>query len=209
MPTFIVFGAGGHAKVVLDALLRAGREVAGLIDDDASAAVRIGLGRPVLGTRSVLGGQWADAEIVPAIGGNAARARLLDWLRERNLTLASAIHPQAIVGNGVDIGGGCFLAAGAVVNPDTRLGEGVIVNTCASVDHDCRVGRAVHVAPGARLCGGVTVGDETLVGTGAMVIPGISIGARVVIGAGSVVIRDVPDGARVYGNPARTIPAQR
>lgn len=209
MERLILFGAGGHAKVVLDALLRGGRDVAGLIDDDPATTGRLVLGLPVLGTRPVLAQEWAGAAVIPALGVNAARAALLDWLRESQHPLASAVHPAAIVGAGVVLGGGSFLAAGAVINPDTRLGDGVIVNTCASVDHDCRIGRAVHIAPGARLCGGVTIGDETLVGTGAVIIPGISIGARAVIGAGSVVIRDVPDGARVAGNPARALPAQR
>lgn len=207
MERLILFGAGGHAKVVLDALLRGGREVVGLIDDDPAAIGRLVLGLPVLGTRAVLTEEWAGAAIVPALGVNAARTALLDWLRGAPHPLASAIHPQAVVGAGVSLGGGTFLAAGAVVNPDTQLGEGVIVNTGASIDHDCRIGRAVHIAPGARLCGGVSVGDETLVGTGAMIIPGIHIGARAVIGAGSVVIRDVPDNARIAGNPARAIPA--
>lgn len=209
MERLILFGAGGHAKVVLDALLRGGREVVGLIDDDPAATGRLVLGLPVLGTRAVLASEWPGAAIIPALGVNAARAALLDWLRDTPHPIASAVHPQAVVGAGVEIGGGSFLAAGAVVNPDTRLGDGVIVNTCASVDHDCRIGRAAHIAPGARLCGGVSVGDETLVGTGAIVIPGISIGARAVIGAGSVVVRDVPDGARVAGNPARAMPGRR
>jgi len=201
----ILFGAGGHAKVVLDALLRSGRDVVGLIDDDPAATGRLVLGLPVLGTRAVLTEEWAGAAIVPALGVNAARTALLDWLRDAPHPLASAIHPHAVIGAGAELGGGSFLAAGAVVNPDTQLGEGAIVNTGASVDHDCRIGRAVHIAPGARLCGGVTVGDETLVGTGAVIIPGIRVGARATIGAGSVVIRDVPDGARIAGNPAAAL----
>lgn len=208
MQPLLLFGAGGHAKVVLDALLRAGREVAGLIDDDPVAAGRHVLGVEVIGTRAVLDHEYAGAAIVPALGVNAARAALIGWAAGAGHRLASAVHPQAVTGHGVEIGAGSFLAAGAVVNPDTILGEGAIVNTGASVDHDCRIGAAVHIAPGARLCGGVSIGDETLIGTGAMVIPGIRIGARVVIGAGSVIVRDVPDGARIAGNPARPLPAQ-
>lgn len=208
MQSLILFGAGGHAKVVLDALNSAGRDVLGLIDDDPAATGRMILAAPVLGTRDVLAREHRGAGIVPAIGVNGARAALLDWLAQGGFAVAGAIHPRATIGAGVELGDGCFLAAGAVVNPDTRIGAGAIVNTCASVDHDCRIGRAVHIAPGARLCGGVTIGDETLIGTGTVVIPGIRIGARAVIGAGSVVIRDVPDGARVAGNPARAIPVQ-
>jgi sugar O-acyltransferase (sialic acid O-acetyltransferase NeuD family) len=205
MQPLLLFGAGGHAKVILDALVRAGRSVDGVLDDDPASTGRLLAGLLVVGTRDVLTGKWSGAAVMPAIGNNTARAALLSWLKQHRHTIFSVAHPLAVIGNGVVVGEGSFLAAGAVVNSDTSLGEGAIVNTLASVDHDCRIGRCVHIAPGARLCGGVSVGEETLVGTGAVVIPGISIGARAVIGAGSVVIRDVPDGAKVAGNPARPL----
>lgn len=205
MHPLLIYGAGGHAKVVADALVKAGVTVAGFIDDDPAATGKRMLGFQVVGTGAMIDAEWPGAGIVPAIGDNRARAALLARLKAGANPLASAIHPAAIFGNGAVIGDGSFLAAGAVVNPDAVLGEGVIVNTLASVDHDCRIGPCVHIAPGARLCGGVSVGAGTLIGTGSVVIPGITIGANAVIGAGSVVIRDVPDGARVAGNPARPI----
>ena len=206
MQRVIQFGAGGHAKVVLEALLGSDRgTLVTLLDDNPDAQARSLSGIRVSGGREWLRDHWKAAPVVPAIGNNAARAEFVQWLLREGRSLRSVIHPSAVLSPSVTLGAGSFLAAGAVINAETVLGEAVIVNTAASVDHDCRIGALSHIAPGARLCGGVTVGERTLVGTGSAVIPGISIGSDVVIGAGSTVIADVPSGARVAGCPARPI----
>ncbi|HEX8528139.1 acetyltransferase [Allosphingosinicella sp.] len=202
----ILFGSGGHAKVVLEALQaeRPGVEVA-ILDDDPAAASRSLLGHPVRGDRSWLEREWPRVRVIPAIGSNSARAELVERLRESGRELETVVHPAATVSPSALLGPGCFVAAGAVVNAEAVLEAGVIVNTGASVDHDCRIGLAAHIAPGARLCGQVKVGARSLVGTCSAVIPKIRIGSDAVIGAGSAVIADVPDGGRVAGSPARPI----
>ena len=202
----ILFGSGGHAKVVLEAIRAAfpGCAVA-ILDDDPEATRRTLLGEAIAGGRMWLDGNWPDAAVVPAVGTNKARADLVDWLKGKGRTPASVVHPGAIVSPSALIGGGAFLAPGAIVNAEARIGEGAIVNTGASVDHDCNVGAAAHIAPGAHLCGSVQIGARTLIGAGATVIPGIAIGADVVVGAGSVVVADLPDGVRVAGCPARSL----
>ena len=206
MDRLILFGCGGHAKVVLDAILaRNGEADLTILDDSENAEQRSLLGRPVTGGRSWLAKGWPQVAVMPAIGGNAPRAALVDWLQREGRTLATVIHPSAIVSPTARLAGGCFLAAGAIVNPEAELAEGVIVNTAASVDHDCLVGRSSHIAPGARLCGNVHIGERTLIGVGASVAPGVRIGNDVIVGAGSAVIRDVPDGATIGGAPARPL----
>lgn len=204
MERIIVYGAGGHAKVVLEAARAAwpGIEIA-VLDDDPERAGTALLGIAVRGDESWLNAHWEGAGIVPAIGGNAVRAALVERLRGRGRPLVPLVHPSAIVSPSARIGEGAFVAPGAIVNAEARIGAGAIVNTGASVDHDCRIGESVHVAPGNRLCGDVTVGARTLLGTGTIVLPGIAIGADAIVAAGSVVTRDVQDGARVRGTPAR------
>ncbi|HEX8654759.1 MAG TPA: acetyltransferase [Allosphingosinicella sp.] len=202
----ILFGSGGHAKVVLEAIRAAHPECeVAILDDDPEAAGRNLLGEAVHDGRAWLKDNWPDAGVVPAIGTNSARSALIDWLDGAGRALASVVHPSAIVSPSISVGAGAFLAPGAIVNAETILGKGAIVNTGASIDHDCRIGVAAHIAPGAHLCGGVRVGARSLIGAGATVIPGVAIGADVVVGAGSVVIADVPDGARVAGCPARPL----
>ena len=204
----VVFGAGGHAKVVIDIIEQQGTyEVAGLLDDDPKHKDKRFFGYPVLGTRAqlpaLLSAQLRHA--IVTIGDNASRTAVAAHLDQLGWRFASAVHPRASIGRGVEIGPGSVVMAGCVVNADTHLGRQVIVNTGATVDHDCRVEDAVHIAPGCHVCGGVSVGEGSLLGAGSTVTPGVRIGRKAIVGAGSTVIRDVADEAKVSGSPARPL----
>jgi sugar O-acyltransferase (sialic acid O-acetyltransferase NeuD family) len=202
----IVFGAGGHAKVVIDIIEQQGQyEIAGLLDDDPRHRGQHFFGYPVLGTREELPALMSPQlrHAIVTIGDNASRAAVAAHLDQLGWRFASAVHPRASISQGVEIGAGSVVMAGCVVNADTHLGRQVILNTGATVDHDCRIGDAVHIAPGCHLCGGVSVGQGSFLGAGAVVTPGVKIGRKAIVGAGSTVIRDVADEAKVSGSPAR------
>ena len=203
--TLIVFGSGGHAKVVIDAAERQGFKQILVADD-----VEKNWGAQLMGYR-ILGGRKALLQLdtrppaIAAIGDNTARAHIAAWLETNGFALATVIHPSAQIGRGARVGRGSFLVAGAVVNSDAVIGVNVIINTGATVDHDCIIGEGVHLAPGVHLCGQVEVGAGSFLGVGAVVIPRVRIGVNCVVGAGSVVRDDVPDGALVAGVPARSL----
>lgn len=202
-----VFGASGHAKVVIDIFERMrGMKVAFVVDDAERAHYQTVCGYPVIGGRDALlaNRRKAGAGII-AIGNNGARARVAAWLAEQGFRAVSALHPAAAIARGVAIGDGTAVMAGAVINSDTRIGSHAIINTGSTIDHDCAIGDCAHIAPGCHLCGGVSVGAGTMLGVGTRVIPGVRIGNDVVIGAGSTVLEDVPNGARVAGSPCRPV----
>ncbi len=205
MPVY-VFGAGGHAKVVLSTLRAAGYSVEGLFDDDLRKRGTEVLGVPVLGSVAEAQGT-APGQAVIAIGDNRTRRRLAtdsvgwEWV--------TVVHPRAYVDPSAVLGPGTVVFAGAVVQPEAQIGAHVIVNTGATVDHDCQVDDYVHLGPGVRLGGAVCVEEGALVGIGTAVIPGARIGAWSVVGAGAVVVRDVAAGSTVAGVPARALEGKR
>jgi len=204
----IVFGAGGHAKVVIDLIERQGHyAIAGVFDDDLTRKGERFFGYQVLGTRADLPAHSSATprRAIVTIGDNAARAAVAAYLDQRDWRFVNAIHPRASISRGATIEPGSVVMAGCVVNADAYLGAHVILNTGATVDHDCRIEDAVHIAPGCHLCGGVSVGRGSLIGAGSTVTPGVRIGERVIVGAGSTVLRDVADGARISGVPARPL----
>lgn len=202
----IVFGAGGHAKVVADILERAGARIAFVADDDPQRRGTRLLGHEVVGGRAELLARRDEAQAaIVAIGANRARQAVAGWLGEQGFGFALAVHPTAAIARAVQLGAGTAVMAGAVVNPASEIGAHCILNTAASVDHDCRIADWVHIAPGARLCGGVSVGALAFIGAGAVIAPGRRIGAGAIVAAGAVVLADVRDGMRIGGNPARVL----
>jgi sugar O-acyltransferase (sialic acid O-acetyltransferase NeuD family) len=210
----IVVGAGGHAAVVADALLAAGRTVLGFVDDDpAKSGTRV-LGLPVLGDDTALNThRGRGIELVNGIGGpdtaatvspGTLRRRVQQRLSALGWIFAAVRHPGAIVSPSAELGPSTQVLAGAVVQPGAQVGDGAIINTRAVVEHHARVGVFAHIAPGAVLCGEVQVGEETHVGAGAVVRQGIHLAAGVVVAAGAAVVRDVQSGV-VAGVPARPL----
>lgn len=207
-PALLVFGAGGHGRVVADAALRAlawgqvlasdrdplqclGSLLPGVPLKDAAAA------------EALIGQPQAPFQVHVAIGYNAARAKeVAFWGLDR---LVSVIHPFASVSPFSVLEAGCFVAAGAVVAPGAQVGVAGIVNHGAVVDHDVRVGGFCHVAPNASLGGGVTLGQRVLIGAGAVVLPGLTVGDDVVVGAGAVVRESLLEPGIYAGVPARKL----
>ncbi len=203
----MIWGAGGHGRVVADAIAEAGNfQLVAWVDDVNPAATGTSLcGAPILGGPEDLRGLVADGVewAIIAIGQGEARSKLAAEIASLGLKLAVVVHPRATVAKSVRIGAGTFLAAGAIIAPGVELGPNVIVNHGASVDHDCVVEESAHICPGVHLAGNVTVGERAWIGIGAAVIEGITIGADAFIGGGAVVVRDVPPNALAFGNPAR------
>ena len=204
MMDIVVYGSGGHGKVLADAVACAGDRVVGFLDDDASHKSRTVMGHPVLGGAEGLATLHGKGVLVAvAIGDNTTRRRVAARVVEAGLEVASVVHPSAVIARSARLGTGVQILAKAVVGPEAHLGDGVIVNTGATVDHDCVLGAYSQVNPGAHIAGTVTVGEEANVGTGASVIQGMSIGARATVGAGAVVVDDIPPDVVAMGVPAR------
>lgn len=190
-----LYGASGHAKVVLDIVKKAHFVVPFLIDDNPSITNLEGI--PVVQSVDYV------SPIIVTVGDCQIRQRIVNELGDREYL--TVIHPQAIVAESVGIGSGTVVMAGVILNPYATIGNHCIINSGASIDHDCKIQDFVHVAPHCTLCGEVEVDEGTWIGAGTTVIQGIHIGKNCYIGAGSVVVKDIPDNSLCYGNPARVI----
>jgi len=206
--SLVVLCAGGHARVVIEALRSRGTPPSAVTDRD-SARIGSSLGGiPIIGSdEDVLAMKADSVELANGLGNRASRSSPgLSGRRElfgRFTALGYAFpvitHLSAVIASDVIPEEGAQVMAGAIVQPGARIGRNVLINTRAVVEHDCQVGDHSHVAPGAVLCGGVSVGEGSHVGAGAIVLPGVSLGAGSVVAAGAVVAKDVAAGGFAGG----------
>lgn len=209
--SLLIFGAGGHAKVVAETAIATGCYSSIAFVDDR--CVKPGdlppvLGWPVIGplAQGFHGStinQFRNA--IVAIGDAEIRLYWLQQALGARYRVPALIHPTAWVSPSAELGYGAVVFSHVTVQAQAVIGSGVILNTGCSVDHDVLLAAGVHVCPGARLAGEVRVGERSFIGIGASVIQRIHIGADVTVGAGAAVVDDVPVGVTAVGVPARVI----
>ena len=190
-----LYGASGHAKVIIDILKSQNKEIDGLVDDNE--AIKEIVGYPV--SQSLPD----NSSLIISIGANKTRKKVAEKLRHNKFE--TAVHSSAILSEYSTLDEGTVVMQGAIIQSSCKIGKHCIINTGASVDHDCQIGDYVHLSPQSILCGNVTIGEGTWIGAGTTIIEGVTIGKWCVIGAGSVVTKDIPDNRLAVGNRCRII----
>lgn len=171
----------------------------GFLDDDPTKKEIHQI--PVLGKIKDTQKYKDDYDFIIGIGNNKIRKEIAE--SNPTLNYYTAIHPTAVIGEGVRIGNGTAVMAGVVINADAEIKEHCIINTSAVIEHECVIGDYTHVSPQACLCGNVHVGEECHVGAGATAINNISIIENTIIGAESVVVKSIHQKGVYIGIPAK------
>ncbi|MBY0553597.1 NeuD/PglB/VioB family sugar acetyltransferase [bacterium] len=204
MENVVIFGTGGHAKVVTDILLRQKiyKPVAFLSLNESLTTF---LGLPHF-HQSILPQKNFKTGVV-AIGDNFIRSQVVEFIKTHipDFKFITAVHPSAQIAGDVVLSDGTVVMANCVVNSGSNIGSHAILNTGSVVDHDCKIEQFASIAPGCVLGGNVVVGEFSAISLGANVIHGKKIGQHTVIGAGALVLEDVEGFKVAYGSPCREI----
>jgi UDP-perosamine 4-acetyltransferase len=207
--SLIVLCAGGHARVIIEALLSRGIRPAAVTDRDVARVGEMIGGIPITGSdEDILKMSPASVQLANGLGNRASRTdsglsdrrALFGRFAALGYKFPVISHASAVIASDATFGDGAQVMAGAVIQPAVRIGKNVLVNTRAVVEHDCRIGDHAHIAPGAVLCGGVSVGESAHIGAGAVVLVGVSVGGGAIVAAGAVVASNVEAGAFAGGN---------
>jgi len=194
----ILIGAGGHAKVIADIILKSGDSILGFLDDDSTAKLWNinNLGK----INSCL--KYVNHNyFIIAIGNNEIRSQIA--MNYPKLQWYTAIHPSSQIAKGVSIGEGTTIMASTVINSDAKIGKHVILNTGAIVEHDNIIGDYVHLSPRVVLGGTVRIENNTHIGIGVVVKNNINVCSNVVVGSGAVVVKNIKISGTYVGVPAK------
>lgn len=199
MSSLVLYGAGGHAKVIYDIMLSNNLSLEYLVDDNPTSNFfhHISVFEP---QKELL----QNKQVIVAVGNPYLREKIVNRIKNF-CDFQILIHHSSFVSGFSKLGEGTVVMPQACINAEVKVGKHCIINTSSVIDHDCLIEDFVHISPSVTLAGNVTVKKGAQIGIGARVIPGITIGENAIVGAGTIVIKDVPDGATVVGNPGAII----
>lgn len=210
MEKIIIIGSGGHAKVIIDILIKQNKyKIIGLLDDFKNIGVQV-MGHTVLGGTKdlpqLIGNQGITGAII-AIGDNFSRAQTAKNIQKDcpEITLINAIHPSATIAKHAIIEEGAVIMAGVTIGPFCKIGKHCILNTQSSLDHDSVMGDFSSLAPRAVTGGNCKIGAYSAICIGATLLNNINIGDHTIVGAASLVLKDIESYTIAYGAPAKSI----
>jgi len=198
LENYILYGSGGHAKVVMECLSSENKVVEGFFDDASQSTHFQNL--PNFGLYD--NAKKPESFVLITIGNNRIRQLVSQKISHK---FGASVFSHNIISPSVKISEGSMVLQGAVLNIGSVIGKHVIINTRAVVEHDCIIEDFVHLAPGSVVCGNCRIGEGTLIGANAVVAPNLTIGKWCQISAGSSVLEDIPDNSLVMGVPGKVI----
>ncbi|MFV0170299.1 transferase [Empedobacter falsenii] len=134
MTQFVLYGFGGHGRVIKDAIEKLGGEVVHIFDQN----------------NPYDGSLYSECEIIIAIGNNEIRSSISKSVKHK---LGIIIHPDASVASNVIINEGTVVLANAVIQSGSIVGKNCIVNANVTVDHDVIIEDNVSIYPGSYIGG--------------------------------------------------------
>src|SRR5258708_17783200 len=154
MGDLVLWGAGGHGKVVLDIAKAMGTFGAiSFIDDSCERSGHEFCGCEVFGASRHLQSlnDRVRSQYLVSIGRNERRAACFQMALEYGLLPVTLVHPWAVISQSARLEDGTVVLARVGINAGAQIGKNCIVNTAAVVEHDCRVGDHVHLSPAVLL----------------------------------------------------------
>lgn len=200
----VIFGSGGFASLYWHALVNDSphRVVGFTVDRDYLNDSMIH-GLPVVAFDEVEQRfDPAHCGMLIAVGWhkeNGLRAEKQTEAVAKGYTPVSYISSRSFVWPDLEMGEGCMIFEGAIVQPFARLGNGVILRSGCNISHHVEIGDFSFISAHVAVGGGARLGARCFVGLNATIRDNVTIGERSLIGAAAYIPRDLEPGSRCSG----------
>lgn len=162
----LVYGSKSFAATVAELARHCAIAIEGFVDD-------FGEGPNILGNFEELRRSHPPDKFVYGlgIGYSDLLARWQAWQRivAAGYQTPALVHPRAYVADTAQVGQGCLVMAGSVVDIRAKLGEVVVLWPQACINHDADIGANCFISPGAIVCGVARLGPNCFIGAGAAI----------------------------------------
>lgn len=207
MENILIYGASGHAKMIVDIIQKTNTyNLVGFIDSFKSKNLTV-YNHKVLGGLDVLSTLIRTHNIkgiIIGIGNNDLRENAYYAIKEiaPKIKFVSAVHPSAILAEGITVPEGTVIMAGAIVNAEAKIGRFCLLNTKSSLGHDSVMSDFSSLSSGVTIAGNVKIGYCSSICLSSSISQGLTIGKHTVIGGGSLVLKSIGSYKLAYGTPA-------
>ena len=215
----VIYGAGHLGRQIYHHVRHHCAEsakVLGFIDDTKGAGHEVIDGQLTLGTlaealqQPVL--QPASVHLVFAIGYTSMvqRRAALDRVLAAGYQLFTVVHPRAVIEPGAEVGAGCVVLAGAVVDQQVKVGVACFIDINVRLTAGTQVGCNNYFSSGTATGSRVQVGDDCFFGMDCTITTDVKMGSHLFVNAKTLVPRDVGDNLKlVQLHKGRELPLAR
>jgi len=116
----IILGAGGHAKVVAEALKLSERDILGFVTPDLKTGSEF-CGKKVLGDDDFINFYSPDeVELINGVGSlprKYLRWEVADKIRKQTYRFTSIVHPNTVIASDISLDEGVQIMAGVIIQP--------------------------------------------------------------------------------------------
>ncbi|WP_343914401.1 acetyltransferase [Aquimarina litoralis] len=192
MKSIVIIGTGNLAEIAIQYIRRDLKNdvVAFSVEKDYNTEKEF-CGLPVINFEDLLHSYPPKTtELLIAIGPNklsSVRERLYLNAKEQGYKIVTYISPRAHIWDHKNIGEGCFIFDGCIVEPETIIGENTVMWSGSIVAHHSNIGKHCFLAPSATISGKVKVKNNCFIGINATIRDHIIIEEKCIIGCGAVI----------------------
>ena len=136
MKKILIYGKGGHGKVVEDTIKHSFNNVVVEYFDDAINPYNSEYEK--------------ESFLIIGIGSNEVRKRIVSQVKHGFTTI---VHPTAYISETAIIGEGTVVLANAVIQAGAKVGEHCIINANVTIDHDAIIEDFVCSYPSSYVAG--------------------------------------------------------
>tara|TARA_Y100001970_G_C14233481_1_gene860270 strand:+ start:574 stop:1245 length:672 start_codon:yes stop_codon:yes gene_type:complete len=208
----IIFGCGGHAKIILDCIETTKKyKPIGFIDEknfDIPFSKKIKYLGSIKDFNKIIKNYNLKTTFgIVGIHSNIVRRKIVKKISKlnKNFKWANIIHPSAVISKTAKLGSGNMILAGSIICSETVIHNHVSINTGTYIDHNNIFHNFSSTGPGVTTGGNVVIGHDSFLGIGCAVRHKILIGNNTVVGGQSFVCKNCKSNSLYYGVPSKRI----
>ena len=191
MKRIVIFGTGGHAKIILSELLKEKNynQIIFISKEKKKYFYFNKKKYKIIKNFKIDARDRSKIYGIIAIGDNYLRYKLYKKYSKiyPKLVWATIKSKDAIVNKNVKLSPGSMIITGSIINAGSIIGKHCIINTKSSIDHDNIFSDFSSTGPGVITGGKVKVGKLSHIGIGSAICQNIDIANNTIVGGKSFV----------------------